>query len=142
MRSRQSLNYSRYFQLYTVPEGSLPRSQEPAISFYPEPMNPVYITLYYLSKIRLKVKLSLYLTKQGQCQEDIRRNGDVAPPFLTSALDGGQWLVSRPGRFTPGERASCTQWIGDWAGPLACLIVREKQQIFPLPGFEPRLSSQ
>jgi hypothetical protein len=23
--------------------------------------------------------------------------------FLTSALDGGEWTVSRPGRFTPGN---------------------------------------
>jgi hypothetical protein len=25
--------------------------------------------------------------------------------FLTSALAGGEWSVSRPGHFTPGERA-------------------------------------
>jgi hypothetical protein len=25
--------------------------------------------------------------------------------FLTSALAGGEWSASRPGRFTPGERA-------------------------------------
>jgi hypothetical protein len=25
-------------------------------------------------------------------------SGDVAPPFLTSALDGGEWSVSRLGR--------------------------------------------
>jgi hypothetical protein len=25
--------------------------------------------------------------------------------FLTSALDGGEWSASRPGRFTPVERA-------------------------------------
>jgi hypothetical protein len=25
--------------------------------------------------------------------------------FLTSALDGGEWLTSRPGRFTLGVRA-------------------------------------
>jgi hypothetical protein len=32
----------------------------------------------------------------------------IAPPFLTSALDGGEWLASSPCRFTPG-----THWIGD-----------------------------
>jgi hypothetical protein len=26
--------------------------------------------------------------------------------FLTSSLDGGEWSVSRPGRFTPGETAT------------------------------------
>jgi hypothetical protein len=29
-------------------------------------------------------------------------------PFLTSALDGGEWLASRLGRFTTGERAAIT----------------------------------
>jgi len=33
---------------------------------------------------------------------------------LTSALDGGEWSASRPGRFTPRERAPDTHWIGGW----------------------------
>jgi hypothetical protein len=32
--------------------------------------------------------------------------------FLTSALVGGEWSVSRPGRFTAGEKALGTHWIG------------------------------
>jgi hypothetical protein len=36
--------------------------------------------------------------------------------FLTSALDGGEWSVSRPGGFTVGERATGAQWIGGWVG--------------------------
>jgi len=28
---------------------------------------------------------------------------------LTSALDGGEWSASRPGRFTPRERAPGTR---------------------------------
>jgi hypothetical protein len=35
---------------------------------------------------------------------------------LTSALDGGEWSASRPGRFTSRERDPCTHWIGDWIG--------------------------
>jgi hypothetical protein len=38
---------------------------------------------------------------------------------LTSSLDGGQWSASRPSRFTPRERASCTHWIVGWVGPRA-----------------------
>jgi hypothetical protein len=38
----------------------------------------------------------------------------MAPPFLTSALDGGEWSVSRLGHFTPGERAPVP--IGEEAG--------------------------
>jgi len=36
---------------------------------------------------------------------------------LTSALDGGEWLVSRPSRFTPREKVRGTHWIGGWMGP-------------------------
>jgi len=35
---------------------------------------------------------------------------------LTSALDYGEWSASRPGRFTPRERAPGTQWTGSWVG--------------------------
>jgi hypothetical protein len=38
--------------------------------------------------------------------------GDIASPFLTSALDGGERSASRPGRFTPG-----THCVGAWMGP-------------------------
>jgi hypothetical protein len=39
--------------------------------------------------------------------------------FLTSSLDGGECLASRPNRFTPVERAlgtNCTEvWVGTTA---------------------------
>jgi hypothetical protein len=41
--------------------------------------------------------------------------------FLTSALVGCEWLASRLGRFTTGERAFGTHWIGGWMGPRAGL---------------------
>jgi hypothetical protein len=41
--------------------------------------------------------------------------------FLTSALDGGEWSASRPGRFTPTERATVTHWIRGWVSTRACL---------------------
>jgi hypothetical protein len=40
---------------------------------------------------------------------------------FTSALVGGEWSASRTGRFTPGERAPGTHWIGGWVGPRAGL---------------------
>jgi hypothetical protein len=33
--------------------------------------------------------------------------------FLASALAGGEWSASCPGRFTPREGARGTHWIGD-----------------------------
>jgi hypothetical protein len=37
--------------------------------------------------------------------------------FLTSALVGGEWSASRPGRSTPGERVPGAHCIGGWVGP-------------------------
>ncbi|PNF15375.1 hypothetical protein B7P43_G00968 [Cryptotermes secundus] len=51
--------------------------------------------------------------------------------FLTSALAGGERSASRPGRFTPGERAPGTHWIGGWAG----LGNVEKGKFLPPPGL-------
>jgi hypothetical protein len=44
--------------------------------------------------------------------------------FLTSALDGGEWLGSRPGRFIPRERAPVTHRIGGWVSPEAMVVKR------------------
>jgi hypothetical protein len=33
--------------------------------------------------------------------------------FLTSTLDGGEWSVSRPGRFTSGEIATASHCLGN-----------------------------
>jgi hypothetical protein len=41
--------------------------------------------------------------------------------FLTSALFGGDWSASRPGRFIREERAPGTHWVGGWVGPRAGL---------------------
>jgi hypothetical protein len=53
--------------------------------------------------------------------------GSVDPQFLTSALDGVEWSVSRPGRFTPGESAPGTHWIGGWVDTRAGLDDVEKR---------------
>jgi hypothetical protein len=49
--------------------------------------------------------------------------------FFTSALDGGVWSVSRPGHFTPRERALDTHWIGGWVGPRAVLDAVVKRNV-------------
>jgi hypothetical protein len=54
---------------------------------------------------------------------------DIAPPFLISALDGGEWSASRPCRFIPGERALGTHWIGGWVGLSAGLDAVEERKI-------------
>jgi hypothetical protein len=49
-------------------------------------------------------------------------------PFLT-ALDGGEWSDSRPGRFNPRERARDINWIGDCVEPRAGLDAVVKRKI-------------
>jgi hypothetical protein len=46
---------------------------------------------------------------------------------LTLALDGSKWLASRPGCFTPRERAPDTHWIGGWVGTRAVMDVVERK---------------
>jgi hypothetical protein len=57
---------------------------------------------------------------------------------LTSAPAGDEWSASRPDRFTPGERAPGTHWIGGWVDSRAGLDDLEKKKFLTLPGFELR----
>jgi hypothetical protein len=54
---------------------------------------------------------------------------------LTSALDGGEWSASRPGRFTRKESAPGTHWRGVWVGSRAVLDTMAKRKI-PSPRRE------
>jgi hypothetical protein len=59
--------------------------------------------------------------------------------FLTSALVEGEWSASRPGHFTPWERATGTHWIGGSVDPRIGLDDMKKRNFLPLPGLELRL---
>jgi hypothetical protein len=54
--------------------------------------------------------------------------------FLTSALVGGEWSASGPGRFTPGERVPGIHWIGGWVGPRTGMENVEKKKILDPTG--------
>jgi hypothetical protein len=58
--------------------------------------------------------------------------------FLTSALIGGEWSASRPGRFTPRKRAPGINWIGGWVGTRTGLNDVEKTKFLLSPGLELR----
>jgi hypothetical protein len=64
-----------------------------------------YAVIYFLLKF-IKKCLS-----QKFCKI-LRKSGGIAPPFLTSALDEGEWSASLPSCFTPGEIIPGTHWIG------------------------------
>jgi hypothetical protein len=59
-------------------------------------------------------------------------SGCIDPHFLA----GREWSVSRPGSFTPVERAPGTHWIGGWVGPRAGVDDVEKRRFLSLPGLE------
>jgi hypothetical protein len=58
--------------------------------------------------------------------------------FLTSALATCKRSASRTGRFTPGERASGTHWIGGWVDLRAGLDDLKKKEFLILPELELR----
>jgi hypothetical protein len=58
--------------------------------------------------------------------------------FFTSALVGGAWPTLRPGRFTPGEKAPGTHWIGGWTDLRAGLDDLEERKFLTLQGLELR----
>jgi hypothetical protein len=51
---------------------------------------------------------------------------------------GGNWSASRPGRFTPGERAPGTNRIGGSVDPRPGLDDVEKRNFLTLPALELR----
>jgi hypothetical protein len=65
----------------------------------------------------IKVKLPLWLINYSLSHKDIWGNGGISLPFLTLALDGGEWSASCPSWFIPGERAHSTHCIGGQVGP-------------------------
>jgi hypothetical protein len=67
-------------------------------------------------------------------------SGVIAPQFLTSALDGGDWSASRLCRFIPGETAS-PHSLYAMLGGLHSLSGRngEEKYFLPLQGIKPRL---
>jgi hypothetical protein len=64
-------------------------------------------------------------------------SGGIAHAFLTSALDGGEWSASRPGRFTHWERAPnlLERRLGGRQSRSGCGSEEKNSQ--PLPRLEP-----
>jgi hypothetical protein len=58
------------------------------------------------------------------------------------ALAGGEWSVSRPGSFTPGERAPGAHCTGGWVDTRADLDDMEKRKFLTLLGLELRTLSR
>jgi hypothetical protein len=86
-----------------------------------------------------KLKLSLCWTNWALRHEGVWGSEYTDLLLLTSALLGGEWSTSRLGRFTPGECAPGTHWIGGWVDLRAGLHDVEKKKLLTLPGLKLRL---
>jgi hypothetical protein len=78
---------------------------------------------------RQKVKFFLYITKAPHHKDVLGERRYTFTHSLNSAIDGGEWSASRPGRFTPRERATDTHFIGGWVGPTTGLDMVWRRKI-------------
>jgi hypothetical protein len=59
--------------------------------------------------------------------------------FMISALDGGEWSASRPGRTLPPGKETPVPIVQEAGGPRAGLDTEDRGKILSaLPGIEPR----
>jgi hypothetical protein len=56
----------------------------------------------------------------------------TTPPFLTSVIDGGEYLASRPSHFT--RRDPLNKRLGGFQSQSGCC---EEKNLLPLTGIEP-----
>jgi hypothetical protein len=64
--------------------------------------------------------------------EALRENRYSSYSFFSSALDGGAWSASRPGRALPVERTPGTHCTGGWVGLRAGLHTEDRGKIIYL----------
>jgi hypothetical protein len=69
---------------------------------------------FFLSTDKM-VRLSPSLNRKPRHDNELG-SGGMAPPFLTSAVFGGEWLSLRPSRFNHRQSVSGTHWTGDSVG--------------------------
>jgi hypothetical protein len=88
---------------------------------------------YFLS---LKSKVVPVLNELSTTPWKRMGSGCIDPHFLDLGTSW-RWAVnSRPGRFTPRERAPGVHWIGGWLDPRAGVDDVEKRKFLILPGLE------
>jgi hypothetical protein len=78
------------------------------VVFYPAVALSLRLLLWNCLQTSGKIKVKFFQRHEGV----LGKWKYISIHSLTSALDGGQWSASRPGRFTPRESALGTYWIG------------------------------
>jgi hypothetical protein len=101
------------------------------------PVSPfILIRLAYVYAYWKVKKQSSPATRHDGAWEE-RRNSSYS--FLTSAIDGGEWSASRPGRVFPRGKDFWYTLYSRLGGPQSRCGQREwRKNPLPLPGIEPR----
>jgi hypothetical protein len=92
----------------------------------------ICLTKYFLvmpTFKKVKGKVFSVLLFEHHAMKAYWRSGGIAPCILDLGTRLGEWSASRPGRFTPRERAPDTHWIGRWVGPRTVLDTVVKRKI-------------
>jgi hypothetical protein len=98
-------------------------------AFIHPPNHPsIHPSIYIYIKLNVRITFSLCLSKYYATKTYVGMEVQIQV-FLSLALHGSELSVSRPGRFTPGERVICTHWIGGWLDPRAGLDMVSKRKI-------------
>jgi hypothetical protein len=71
--------------------------------------------------------------------EEVWGSGVTAPPFLASALDGGEWLASRPDLSAPDEAAPGTYCTRGWVVPRTSKEILDRRNLLLLERIVPYL---
>jgi hypothetical protein len=106
-------------------------------------MHRAFLSIYFLdSQAHYYKYIELICKRKGKVvpvlnkapyHEDVRESRGIAPPFLTSALDGGEWPASHPGHFTPGERFPVPiGQEGGWASEPVWTLWRKEKSLAPV----------
>jgi hypothetical protein len=97
----------------------------------------------FVLRKRWDLSTSLYCTKE-QSSPATRHGGAWGErryssySFLTSALDGGEWSASRPGRALPRGKTPGTHCTGGWVGLGAGLDTEDRgKSLWPCRGSNP-----
>jgi hypothetical protein len=132
---RKQIQFPKRRVFYSLEYRTTEKVQNPSNSVCSTPSS-VPFRVYFDPQVQI---CSNYYAPHHQ---NVRVSGRIDPSFLTSALYGGEWPASRPGHFTPEEKAP---WF-----PLAWRFVklqrwsgryRIQENTLPLSEFEPRPSS-
>jgi hypothetical protein len=92
-------------------------------------------------KRKVKSKNVLGLNYLNIMRWRLMGSGGIPPLFLTPAVDGGEWSVSRPGRFTLRQRDRGTYCMRLNGLESQSGLCGEERNFLPLTGIEPCPSS-